>query len=409
MTDVAEVIATRAEAPSSKGLTRDEAVTGVVPRDGSSAAERGANGRSHLRQVGRVAFVAVAAALVWELATRWDRWAGATRFETTDDAYLSGDLTPLSAKVSGHVVALHVRDFAVVKRGEVLAEIEPLDYEARAAEATANRAAAEAALDSNAEQKAIQRALVRQAAASIEAAKADVVRSHLEANRQRALLEGHLAGTAQAVEQAVANESRFAAQLELTHAALDQQKALLSSLDVRDRQLAAQIEASAAQVRLAENDRRYTRIRSPVDGMAGQIQVHPGQFVAVGTQILAVMPLPKVWVIANFKETQMTKVRVGQRARVTVDAFPDLQLEGRVDGWSPGTGSTFALLAPDNATGNFTKVVQRLPVKIVLDAAPYLGVLVRPGMSVVTTIDTAGGAPGGVGSTPGDGVEADKP
>jgi membrane fusion protein (multidrug efflux system) len=122
--------------------------------------------------------------------------------------------------------------------------------------------------------------------------------------------------------------------------------------------------------------------------MAGQQQVHPGQFVNVGTELISIMPLPGIWVIANYKETQMTNVRVGQSARVTVDAFPDLRLRGHVDSWSPGTGSVFALLAPDNATGNFTKVVQRVPVKIVLDPHAALGTLVRPGMSVEATIDT---------------------
>jgi membrane fusion protein (multidrug efflux system) len=120
----------------------------------------------------------------------------------------------------------------------------------------------------------------------------------------------------------------------------------------------------------------------------GQRQVRPGQFVNVGTQVIAAVPLPNIWVLANYKETQMTDVRLGQPARVTVDAFPDLVLTGHVDSWSPGTGSTFALLPPDNATGNFTKVVQRVPVKIALDSHPALGSLVRPGMSVEATIDT---------------------
>src|SRR4029077_190323 len=133
------------------------------------------------------------------------------------------------------------------------------------------------------------------------------------------------------------------------------------------------------------------RILSPADGLVGLRQVRPGQFVNVGTQGISVVPLPRIWVIANFKETQMTNVRLGDPARITVDAFPDLALTGRVDSWSPGTGSTFALLPPDNATGNFTKVVQRVPVKIVLDSNPSLGTLVRPGMSVEATIDTGAG------------------
>ena len=127
---------------------------------------------------------------------------------------------------------------------------------------------------------------------------------------------------------------------------------------------------------------------SPADGLVGQRQVRLGQFVNVGTQVIAVVPLPNIWVIANYKETQMTDVRLGQPARISVDAFPDLKLTGHVDSWSPGTGSTFALLPPDNATGNFTKVVQRVPVKIVLDQNELLGSLVRPGMSVEATIDT---------------------
>ncbi len=160
------------------------------------------------------------------------------------------------------------------------------------------------------------------------------------------------------------------AQLALNNAQLDQQKAQLASLDVQEKQLAAQVEAARAQVKLARNNLDYTRIVSPADGLVGQRQVRAGQFVNVGTQVIAVVPLPNIWVTANFKETQMTNVREGNPATVTVDAFPDLRLTGRVESWSPGTGSTFALLPPDNATGNFTKVVQRVPVKIVLDPEP---------------------------------------
>jgi membrane fusion protein (multidrug efflux system) len=157
---------------------------------------------------------------------------------------------------------------------------------------------------------------------------------------------------------------------------------------VQQQQLAAQRDAAAAQVTLAAISLRDTQIRSPTDGMASQRQVRPGQFVNVGSLIVSVIPLPNIWVVANYKETQMTNVRVGQKVRVTVDAFPDLVLTGHVEGWSPATGSAFALLVPDNATGNFTKVVQRMPVKIVLDANAASGALVRPGMSVETAIDT---------------------
>lgn len=332
--------------------------------------------------------------IAWYVARNWDRWTGSVRFARTDNAYMTGDLTPLAAKISGYVSAVAVSDFQIVRRGDLLIQIEPSDYQAQLAQAVANVAAAEASLAQLDTQKEIQRALIRQAEANIQATAADVLRYHLEAQRQRELIRDRLAGTQQAVEQGDANERRTTAQLQLNAAQLDQQKAILDSLGVQQRQLAAQVRSAQAQAQLAQNNLGYTRITAPVDGMAGQRQVRPGQFVNVGTQMVAVMPLPNIWVIANYKETQMTNVRVGQPARVTVDAFPNLALRDHVDSWSPGTGSTFALLAPDNATGNFTKVVQRVPVKIVLDSDPALGTLVRPGMSVEASIDTGSQAPG---------------
>ncbi len=336
----------------------------------------------------RIIFVVAAGFLAWYVAGHWNRWVGTARYETTDDAFMAGDLTPLSAKVSGYVASVPVGDFQVVRKGELLVAIDPIDYRAQLAQAEANAAAASATLANLANQKDVQRALIRQAEATIAATTADLQRYALEAARQQDLLKTRIAGTPQLVEQAEDNEKRTAAQLLLNQAQLDQQKAILASLDVQQDQLEAQVRAAEAQVTLARNNLGYTRIVSPVDGMVGQRQVRPGQFVNVGTQVIAVIPLPNIWVIANYKETQMTDVRIGNPARVTVDAFPDLVLTGHVDSWSPGTGSTFALLPPDNATGNFTKVVQRVPVKIVLDLHPSLGTLVRPGMSVEARIDT---------------------
>jgi membrane fusion protein, multidrug efflux system len=336
----------------------------------------------------RIIFVVTAGYLAWYVAGHWNRWTGTARYESTDDAFMAGDLTPLAAKVFGYVAAVPVGDYQVVRKGDLIVEIDAADHRAQLAQAEASAAAANAILANLANQKEVQRALIRQAEATIEATIADLQRYALEAARQHDLLKTRIAGTPQLVEQAEDNEKRTAAQLLLNRAQLDQQKALLDSLDVQEQQLAAQARAADAQVTLARNNLGYTRIVSPVDGMVGQRQVRPGQFVNVGTQVIAAMPLPNIWVIANYKETQMTEVRVGEPARVTVDAFPDLVLTGRVDSWSPGTGSTFALLPPDNATGNFTKVVQRVPVKIVLDPNPSLGTLVRPGMSVEARIDT---------------------
>ena len=336
----------------------------------------------------RIIFLVAVAWLVWYVAGHWNRWTGAARLEATDDAFVSGDVTPLSARVSGYITQVAVDDFQTVRQGDLLAVIDPSDYEAQLSLAEANLAAAQATLANLANQRDVQNALIRQAEAMIEAADADVTRYELEARRQHELLRGGTAGTPQQVEQADANAKRAYAQRQLNTAQLEQQKALLAAIDIQEKQIKAQIKAAEAQVALASDNLRYTRILSPADGLVGQRQVRPGQFVNIGTQVIAVVPLPNIWVIANYKETQMTDVRVGQPARVVVDAFPDLNLHGHVESWSPGTGSTFALLPPDNATGNFTKVTQRVPVKIVLDKHAALGTLVRPGMSVEATIDT---------------------
>jgi membrane fusion protein (multidrug efflux system) len=336
----------------------------------------------------RVTLVIAAGVLSWYVAGHWNRWTGAVRYEETDDAYTAGDVTPLAAKVSGYVATVAVTDYQTVRKGDLIVEIDPSDYRAQLAQAEANLAAAQATRANIANQKDVQRALIRQAEATIQATEADLVRYDLEAKRQRDLLQTRIAGTPQLVEQADANERRTGAQLLLNQAQLDQQKALLASLDVQEAQLQAQVRAAEAQVTLARNNLDYTRIVSPADGLVSLRQVRAGQFVNVGTQVISVVPLPRIWVIANYKETQMTNVRLGDPARINVDAFPDLALTGHVDSWSPGTGSTFALLPPDNATGNFTKVVQRVPVKIMLDVNPSLGTLVRPGMSVEATIDT---------------------
>jgi membrane fusion protein (multidrug efflux system) len=339
----------------------------------------------------RIAFLLFAAWLIWYIAGHWDRWTGAARFESTDDAFVAGDVAPLSARVSGTITEMPVNDFQTIRKDDLIAVIDPSDYKAELDLAQANLAAAEATLANLENQRAVQEALVREAQATIDAAEADVLRYQLEDQRQRNLFKTGIAGTQQLVEQADANATKAIAQRRLNVAQLDQQKAALAAIDIQEKQLRAQIHAAEAQAALASDNLRYTRILSPADGLVGQRQVRLGQFVNVGTQVIAVLPLPNVWVTANYKETQMTNIRAGQPARVTVDAFPDLKLTGHVDSWSPGTGSTFALLPPDNATGNFTKVVQRVPVKIVLDNNASLGALVRPGMSVEATVDTGAG------------------
>jgi membrane fusion protein (multidrug efflux system) len=336
----------------------------------------------------RLYILLLASALAVVVAREWDWWVGSALLQTTDDAYLQADTTPLAAKVAGYVRQVPVRDFQTVKAGDTLVEIVDDDYRAQLAQAEANVAAAQAALDTIAQQKILQAALIAQAEASLAATQADLTRYHLEAVRQQTLLRDKLAGTPQATEQAVANEQHTTATIALNRAQLEQQRDQLNVLNSQEKQAKATLAAQTALRDLAKINLGYTKIAAPVDGMLGQRLVRPGQYLSLGTQVISIVPLPDVWVIANYKETQLSHIRVGQPARVTVDAFPGAVLHGHVDSWSPASGAQFSLLPPDNATGNFTKIVQRIPVKIVLDPDPVLQDLLRPGMSVIATIET---------------------
>ncbi len=332
-------------------------------------------------------------ALVLIVAREWGWWVGSSALQRTDDAYLQADTTPLAAKVPGYVSRVHVQDFQRVHKGDVLVEIVDDDYRAQLDQAEANVAAAGAAIENIEQQKRLQETLVKQAEAEIQSSEADVTRYHLEAVRQQTLLSKSYAGTPQLTEQAVDNEKRAVSTLALNGAKLDQQRQQINVLESQKAQAIATLEGQKAARNLATINLGYTRITAPVDGMVSERRVRPGQYLSVGTQVTSLVPLPDVWVIANYKETQMTNIRSGQRARVTVDAFPGKVLHGQVDSWSPASGAEFSLLPPDNATGNFTKVVQRIPVKIVLDRDPSLGDLLRPGMSVIATIDTTSKPP----------------
>lgn len=376
----------------------DEPSTAALPQD----AAPGRNARLLSHPLLHALIVVAIVLLGWIVATRWDRWTGAGQFQRSEDAYVTGDRIPLSTQVSGYVRQVAVDDNQRVDAGQLVAEIEPSDYRAQRDLAAANLAAARANLAGIADNRAVQQALIAQAQATIEISQAELARAGAEARRQRDLLRQGLAGTLQHVEQADADAAKAAGSLALARAQLLQQQALLTALDATESGAVAQVAAAAAQLGLAGNNLGYTRLTAPVAGMTGARQVRPGQFVAAGTQFLTLIPLPKLWIVANLKETQMTRLRLGNRAQVTVDAFPGVVLTGRVESWSPGTGSVFALLPPDNATGNFTKVVQRVPVKIVLDPNPSLGELIRPGMSVIATIDTGEGVPA---DGPGGGVK----
>jgi membrane fusion protein, multidrug efflux system len=335
----------------------------------------------------RLAILAAAGVIVGLFATQWDRWVGMSTRQVTDDAYVRGDITPLSAKVEGYVHRVAVDDFDRVKAGDPLVEIDDSDYQARVAQAEADLLGAEAAIENLKSRKALQHAQVAEAENTIAATQADVERTRQEAARQRALLATTY-GTQQRVEQANADERRFSATLARNQAELDAQRRQLAVLDTQELQLRADAKAKQAALDLAKINLGYTRIAAPVSGMVSERGVRAGQYVHAGTQVIAVVPLDNVWVIANYKETQLTNVVIGQGAEIRVDTFPGVRIAAVVDSIAPASGSQFSLLPPDNATGNFTKVVQRIPVKLRITADNPLAGRLRPGMSVIATILT---------------------
>ncbi|MDB5609412.1 MAG: HlyD family secretion protein [Bradyrhizobium sp.] len=322
------------------------------------------------------------------LATlRWDEWVGRAVIQTTDDAYVRAELTRLSSRVAGEVLIVNANDFQRVKAGDLLVQIDPADYEAQVAQAEAGVAAAQAALDNLANQVELQYATIAQAEAQQVSALAQEVETRQEQERQQSLTQTE-AGTRQKLEQATAGYARAQADVRASRAFIAAQRHQLEVLSGTKKQRAADLQAAKALLDAARLKLGYTKIAAPFDGVVGERQVQPNDYVNIGSNLIDVVPLPNVYVIANYKETQLTRVRPGQPVDVTVDSFPDQPLHGRVERIAPASGSQFALLPPDNATGNFTKVVQRIPVRIQLDKGQPLLERLLPGMSVVTRIHT---------------------
>jgi membrane fusion protein (multidrug efflux system) len=357
--------------------------------------------------------VLLAAAVVFTITRNWNSWEGGRIEQVTDDAYVRGDLTPLSTKVPGVVRDVKVSDYQQVHKGDLLVELEDDDYQAQVAQASAAVEAAKAAIENNRRQRELQDTRIDRALAGIDQAKsqivaaeageaavqADVVRTQDERRRQEALFQTH-STTEQKVEQAVADEQRFAAQLASRDADLAQAKTLLRSnelaaeaerrgknvLESQNAQLVADLHAKQAALAVAQVNLGYTRISAPDDGTVGERQVRPGQLVSPGTQVIPFVSKIK-WVQANYRETQLTNVKVGDPAEIRIDEYPGQLFQGKVIEIAPASGSQFALLPPDNATGNYTKVVQRIPVKIVFDDTNSATTL-RPGLSVIATVRT---------------------
>jgi membrane fusion protein, multidrug efflux system len=355
----------------------------------------------------------LAIAVIVTITRNWNAWEGGHVEQVTNDAYVRGDLTPLSTKVPGLVRAVNVNDYQQVHKGELLVQLDDDDYKAQVAQAVAGVEAAKAALENNRRQRELQDAKIERALAGIddakaeiaaaqagkEAVQADVTRTRLERNRQEALLKNN-SSTQQTVEKAVADEERFSAQYASRDADLAQAHTLLRSneaaaeaerrgkavLESQDAQLIADLHAKEAALQVAQVNLGYTQIPAPADGTVGERQVRPGQLVSPGTQVMTFVENIR-WVAANFRETQLTNIRVGDPAEIRIDTYPGKVFKGRVLEIAPASGSQFALLPPDNATGNFTKVVQRVPVKIALDDSSPTSQL-QPGLSAVVTVRT---------------------
>lgn len=363
------------------------------PAHRTGGAGRRASRRSAARALRRLAVpatvTAVVVALVALASLHWDEWQSASTLQATDNAYVEADTARLSARIAGNIRTVPVADFQRVHAGELLLDIVPDDYAARLAEAEAQVAGAQAALDNLGNQKALQQAAILQAEAQQQAAQARLTQAKLERTRQETLLRTGIAGTAQKVEQAVADAESAAAGVAASDAAVESQRRQLDVIRGQTEQRHAELLAAQANLETARLNLSYTRVEAPFDGVVSERQVKPGEYVSVGSSLLSVVPLPNVYIMANYKETQLTHMRPGQSVDVTVDTFPTQRLHGRVAGLSPASGSQFALLPADNASGNFTKVVQRLPVRIVLDAGQPLVERLRPGMSVETRVHVA--------------------
>jgi membrane fusion protein (multidrug efflux system) len=306
--------------------------------------------------------------------------------ETTDDAYVKADSTIISPKVSGYIAQVLVGDNEKVKAGQLLARIDDRDFQAARSQAHADVDASEAAVRNLDAQIALQQPIIEQGTADVAATEANLKFAQEEQTRYDGLMKTG-SGTIQRAQQTDAALRANTAQLQHSKSGLQAAERKVDVLTTDRAKAVAQLDHARAVEQQAALNLSYTEITAPVDGTVGARSLRIGQFVQAGTQLMAVVPLDAVYVVANFKETQLTHVRNGQPVEVEIDSFHGTKLRGHVDSLSPASGLEFALLPPDNATGNFTKIVQRVPVKIVLDDHSLTGLL-RPGMSAQPTVNT---------------------
>ena len=345
-----------------------------------------------MRRIGRkkrIGALLCLAALLLLLAAAW-AWIRSDGSASTDNAYVRADVTSLAPKVGGYVTSVEVRDNQAVGVGDVLFRIDDRDYRARLAQAEANVSAARARLASTSSEIGLQHTLVRQAEAQRSAAFADQILARKTSERRHELIEGGGVSQAQ-VDESEAGRKRAEAGASASSATVDAQRQRIGVLGTqREAAVAALAQAEAARD-LARIDLENTVVRAPVSGVVGNRQVRVGRLVAPGAPLLDIVPVADLFVVANFKETQLARIRPGLPARIRVDGYPDADLVGVVDSFAPGSGSAFSLIPADNATGNFVRVVQRVPVKIRLRRNPLVGRLV-PGLSARVEIERDSGS-----------------
>jgi membrane fusion protein (multidrug efflux system) len=353
---------------------------------------------SAARKSRRVTLLRVAGALVGVLALAgalsyghyW--WVTGRHLVTTDDAYVAAKNATLSPKISGYVADVAVEDNARVNAGDVIVRIDDGDYRLAAQTAGDQIAIQQATIERLGRQVAAQQAAVNQAKAQLVSAKAGATRTELELKRQQDLATRQV-NSRQSLEQAQANDDQANAAVQAAEAGIDSAVANVDVLNAQQeeaRRTLRQLETALAK---AERDLSFTVIRAPFHGVIGNRAVQVGDYVQPMQRLATLVPLDAVYIDANFKETQVSKLRPGQPVSVAVDAIPDRTIEGQVASFAPASGSVFSLLPPDNATGNFTKVVQRIPVRILVPVDVAEQAVLRPGMSVVVRVNTKPGAP----------------
>jgi membrane fusion protein (multidrug efflux system) len=335
----------------------------------------------------RLALYACVGLGILAIATYAYHWTTVGRFiESTDDAYVGGDITVIAPKVAGFIERVAVADNQSVKAGELLVKLDDKDYRAALERAQASVDAQNATLANLDATRRLQNAVIQQARAGVKASVAESKRARDDEERFREL-SAHAAASIQVYQKATADYEQATAQVEKSRAAVEAAEREIEVIDSRKRQTQAALAEANANVEIARLNLSYTELRSPIDGVVGNRSARTGAYAAIGTQLISVVPADGLWIDANFKESQLAHMQAGQRVSVSADVLPGHDFVGHIASIAPATGAEFSVLPAENATGNFTKIVQRVPVRVLLEGnASTLGRL-RPGLSVSVDVD----------------------